>query len=261
MAGNAAATLDDCQLFECGQACVYVLHSTCRLTACTLSKSFGGLEVVGESSSAHASTCHLLHNGTGASARCNPITLGAILTLISCTSSGNKFSGYEAQGASVLEVTDCVSDQDTRGCHVCDGAMLRATRVAVTRSTREGYCVYLRGHAVLNECSAKACGTDGVFTCHAASKVHAEGCTFQSNGRCGVMAQHEAEATVKGRHSSQHSSAAGYRALSRAQMKVSGSVSEGDQEGCSADLKGQLTMKDVIVNGSTESGQLGEEHA
>ena len=83
-----------------------------------------------------------------------------------------------------------------------------------------------------------------------------EGCTLGSNGRCGVLASVDAEVTMEGCHSSQHSTAAGYRATRRAEMKVSGSVSDGDQQGCSVDDGGQLTMEDATVNGTLQSGQL-----
>ena len=163
-------------------------------------------------------------------------------------------AGFRASDLnSILELTDCVSDEDGHGCLVDGRAMLRATRMAVTRSKRSGFVVRERAHAVLNRCSSKACGSHGVCCGDKESKVHAEGCTFQSNGRCGVSAEGDAEVTVEGCHSSQHSIAAGFFAVDRARMKVRCSVSEGDQHGCGVLTGGQLTMEDVTVNGTLQS--------
>ena len=133
-------------------ACVEV-QSTCRLTSCTLSSCSRGLSVI-EEGSAHASNCYLLRNEYGACA-----VLGASPTAISCSSSNCMETGFTAEDdSSLLELRDCVSDEDGAGCVACDGAMLRATRVAVTRSERAGYTVYEGARAVLQDCSAKASG-------------------------------------------------------------------------------------------------------
>ena len=81
------------------------------------------------------------------------------------------------------------------------------------------------------------------------------GCTFHENGESGVVAFDRAVVTVKGCHNSQHSVAA-CSATDTAQMKVTSSDSAGDKHGCSADSGAQLTMKEVMVNGTLQSGQL-----
>ena len=61
--------------------------------------------------------------------------------------------------------------------------------------------------------------------------------------------------TVKGCHSSQHSTA-GYPATGYAVMRVSSSASEGGKQGCSAEGGEQLTMEEVTVDGTVKSAQL-----
>ena len=60
---------------------------------------------------------------------------------------------------------------------------------------------------------------------------------------------------MKGCHSFQHCGA-GFAAIKGAQVKVSCSLSEGDGEGCNADIGGQLTMEEVYVDFACHSGQL-----
>ena len=108
---------------------------------------------------------------------------------------------------------------------------------------------------VLQDCSAKFCGITGAGGSRQGSKVHVEGCTFHANGKCAVVAYDRAVVTVKGCHSSQHSAEV-YYASQESQMKVSSSVSEGDERGCIADRGAQLTMEEVTVNGTLHSGQL-----
>lgn len=232
--------------------------STCHLNRCTLSDSKSGICVKGAGSNAHAGTCHLLRNtqhGAGA-------LEGATLAVSSCTSSGNPlFAYYAGDAGSVLELTDCVSDDDGACCQADRYAKLSATRVAATRCRLDGFALFCAAPSVLKECSAKACGGDGVVC--STSNVHVEGCTLKNNSGCGVMAENYAKVTVKGCHSSGHSSAAGYCASEGTKMLVSGSVSEQDKVGCSIDMDAddtdeelELTMQDVTVNGTLQSGQL-----
>ena len=108
---------------------------------------------------------------------------------------------------------------------------------------------------VLTECSAESCPRAGISTTCQETKIHVERCTIKQNGQRGVEAEQRAVVTVKGCHSSQHGTA-GYHAVDEAEMKVSSSVSEGDKQGCSADEGGQLTMEEVTVDGTHQSGQL-----
>ena len=116
---------------------------------------------------------------------------------------------------------------------------------------------------MLTDCSAESCGDAGVYTfgytsgsINLESKVCVEGCTFKQNVTGGVVAEgQQAVVTVKGCHSSQHD-CAGYHATGKARMTVSSSVSEGDAQGCSADQGGQLTMEEVTVDGTIQSGHL-----
>ena len=61
---------------------------------------------------------------------------------------------------------------------------------------------------------------------------------------------------MKGCHSNQHSSTAGYCASRGAQMRVRGSVNEGDQQGCSANWWAQLTMEEVTVDRNLQSDRV-----
>ena len=220
----------------------------------------------------------------------------ATLTAVSCTSSNSMEAGFHGEKCSQLELTDCVSDEDGVGCSVAIGARLGATRVAVTRSTGCGYVVSHNAYAVLQGCSAKACGEHGLHCEEFDAVVHASGCTFESNGLCGVLAEHMVDVTVEKctfqsngecgvkaegaapehalEHAFQHvrtrdtaegtvkgchssqHSIAGYLAVGDASMKVSGSISEGDKAGCCASEGGQLTMGNVTVDGVLQTGQL-----
>ena len=97
--GSAAATLLDCQVSECTDACVCVMKSSCHLTSCTFSDADTGLDVSRQGSSAHATKCHLLGNRKGASAN-----FGATLTAVSCTSSGNTDEGFCALHGNSVEL-------------------------------------------------------------------------------------------------------------------------------------------------------------
>ena len=165
-----------------------VLRGTCHLASCALSESDTGLFMASDGCSAHATKCHFVRNMVGADiGPDSPAGQRSTLTAVSCTSSGNRTARYYAISG-VIELTECVSDEDGTCCVVKEGAMLRATRVAVMRSRESGYTVKSGAHAVLKGCSAKDCGIDGVDCYGAGTKAHVEGCTVQSNGGCGVLA-------------------------------------------------------------------------
>ena len=110
------------------------------------------------------------------------------------------------------------------------------------------------GDMALTDCSAQSCGIAGVRAYGEGCKVHVEGCTFKQNSEWGVLAELHAEVIVKGCHSSQHVNA-GYVAVANAQVNLS-CVSEGDRKGCSTGGGGRLTLEDVTVNGTLQSGQM-----
>ena len=255
MASSASATLDDCNVSDSAWACVLVSdRGTGNLSGCTLYEGVrNALQVLGTGTNVHATKFHFRQNRKGA-----VVSGGATLTAVACKSSQNSIAGFAAIGkagaptpVSVLELIDCTSDSNGVGCSACHGEV-RATRVEVTNSSGTGYDVGPWGNMVLTDCSAEYCQGHGVYS-SVAAKVNAEGCTFQQNGAYGVLAVATAEVTVKGCHSFQHTTA-GFCSVGGAQMKVSSSVSEGDKQGCSVDDTGQLTMEDVTVDGTLQSG-------
>ena len=235
VASSASATLDDC----------------------TLSQGGTWLFVTG-SCAVHATKCRFRKNDNGAVAQ-----HGATLTAVSCTSFENRFSGFESVRQSRVFLTDCSSHIDGFGCVVSLKGVLSATRVAVTNAHGgdQGPCVALGfdawagGHMLLTDCSVESCYGGGVHAFGDGAKVVVEGCRLKQNGASGVMAEQHALVVVKDCHSSQHSTA-GYQATGWGWMYVSSSVSEGDKEACSADEGGQLTMEEVNVDGTLQSGQL-----
>lgn len=187
----------------------------------------------GEGSSAHATKCHFRLNRDGALAEDE-----ATLTAVACSTYRNAEAGFCSFGrGSLVELTDCASDRDEVGCLVNSCATMRATRVEVTGCTH-GYEVGFAGQVVLTDCLAKSCSSVGVRVDGPHAKVHVAGCT-------------DCEGLPK-----RPTRFAGYHAFDKAQMKVSSSISEGDKQGCVAEDEAQLTMEEVTVEGTLQSGQL-----
>ena len=87
-------------------------------------------------------------------------------------------------------------------------------------------------------------------------KGHVEGCTFNQNDAYGVAAfGKNTVVSVKGCHSRQHSTA-GNHATCNVHMMVSSSASEGHKHSCTAVNGAQLTMQEVTVDGTLQSGPL-----
>lgn len=163
---------------------------------------------------------------------------GGFLTAHTCTSFGTVSAGFEAQGVdSVMELSCCTSHRDSIGCVVFSGSKLTAREVVVSESGRDGFELQdVPEEAVLKECAATRCGGHGV--CAYAAAVDAEGCSFQQNKGCGVLANFVAVVVMRGCRSSQNE-AEGYCAKKGVHLKVINSFIDGDKEGCRVSKGGQ----------------------
>lgn len=160
-------------------------------------------------------------------------------------------------GESMMQLTGCTSHCDRHGCWASSGRNLTAHEVVVSESRWNRFIlVHVREQAVLMECTATKCGEHGL--CAQGAAVDAEGCIFQQNGGCDVLAnKYVAMAVVvmKGCRSSQHK-AEGYSAMYGARLKSVNSFSDGDKEGCGVSEGGNMTMEKLTVDGVCQSGTL-----
>lgn len=135
---HASATLADCIVTDTMLPCVIVRDGgKGHLNSCTLSNSLKthGLHVTDKGSCAHAARCHFLRNSDcGAFA-----AYSCLLTVESCTSSGNKGVGYMAHGkGAMVKVIDCCSNGDSKGYVAVDGGKLKAHNVTVDGVLQSG---------------------------------------------------------------------------------------------------------------------------
>lgn len=66
-------------------------------------------------------------------------------------------AGYRASGTDTkVELTNCSTSGDLRGCEASSKGSMHATTVAVTGSIQEGFAVF--SHAELDGCTVKDCG-------------------------------------------------------------------------------------------------------
>lgn len=160
----------------------------------------------------------------------------------------------------MLQLTDCSSENDLMGCLAIDYGNLTARNMHVSRSQGSGFHVGSAGDAVLIECTARKCSLHGVCAQDEASRLHCERCNIQQNAHCGIVADLEAVAVVKGCRSDRNG-AGGYAAFDRARMTVCGGSSDGDaQGGCGVWDGGELTMEGLNVDGVVSNGTLPEAH-
>lgn len=107
----------------------------------------------------------------------------------------------------------------------------------------------------MKECVPASCAEYGVLAVREGTKVDAEGCTLQENVESGICARNKAVVDVRDCRSSRHTHA-GYLSDTRAVMTASSSCIQGDNEGCVVNRGGELTMDQVSVDGTLQSGKL-----
>ena len=90
--------------------------------------------------------------------------------------------------------------------------------------------------------------------------LQADACEFSRNGHCGAFVSRGSVVVFRGCRSAENGES-GYYAELEAQMTVSGSISDGNKDGCGVHSGGLLTMEAVSVDGVVRSGTLPWAHS
>lgn len=196
----AEATLTDCNIRNPVQACVVIRNGACgwlegcllgRTLQCDLPMSYG-LYVDGPGSETHANKTRFVgHAQSGAF-----VHETAKLTAHACISSGNHVSGFVVHSKGRMELKDCRSERDGKGCLVEEGGSLAAVNVTVARSEGEAFAIGEEGQAQLVGCSGTNCGEEGVQVAHEGTVVLLEMCTFSQNEFDNVVVRQGATAIL-----------------------------------------------------------------
>lgn len=223
---SAEAQLVNCIIKDAIQSCVVVRDGAhgklegCVLerTKMNLPKTFG-LYVDGTGSVVRANRTKLLeHAQSGAFVRSS----GALVAY-ACMSAGNHVAGFVVHTNSLMELTDCTSERDGKGCLVEEGGSLTAVNVAVARCEDEAFAIGEEGEAELIDCSGTNCGEEGVQLAHKGTLVKMETCTFSENEYDNVVVRQGAKAILKGCTLS--------KSVSRSEIAADGEGTEVDLEG------------------------------
>lgn len=257
--------LKQCSVTDSRQAAVWVHGgATGSLDHCTLSgvKTLqGGLLVGGPGSHADAMHCHFMRNYHAAVSADDHGSVRAV----SCMSFGNGVlsqephaGGYTVTDGGTMEVTECNSDSDIRGCVVAHHGHLLCDTVKVSLSTKSGFVVEEGGNAMLRECSSSECGGSGMHVFDDGSVLDADSCVVRRNEQYGVHAHGDVLVTLTSCHSSGNRKE-GWRAYSGAQVIATCSSTRGDGgKGVSDTDGGRLSLEECTVNNVFQSNSLPE---
>lgn len=178
-----------------GTSCVHVEGSgTALLRRCTISWAADeGIEVCQRGSQVVAESCVLTENTCGVCVGGS----GASFKGSACKASGHKFAGYTVQKDASMELTDCSSTQDERGCTCELGGRLTAVRTDVEASKEAGIVVFSGGHATLTGCQVLRGRDRGVWVRESRSKASMTGCTVEDTQLNCVTVDKGAAAVLK----------------------------------------------------------------
>ena len=270
---GAQVTMDDSTISNTCNTCItFTGGAHGKVTSCNVlwSKTRHGVHVEGSGSSVEASKCKFVqHTDSGIFAQNN-----GNVTAHACKTSGSQAAGYSAESGACMDLTECSSDSDFRGCAVSTGATLRASHVVISDSTEEGAAVRKGGVGSLDDCSIKRCGEQGVWatgsgsvlSMHACTVMDAQlscvalmhgaqgqlqGCTLQGSAtRSGVVAENESTVLYLEGCALRDNAQCGVLATDQAAVMASGCECEGNSgsSGFSSQCRAKVTVRDSCMH-------------